>query len=71
VGRGGAVKRCAWAYMEPLPPLSWKGLASVTKWPRSQNEKGKKGIVGNKMPSVTESGWKGLLVFAIYDVYRK
>ena len=29
-----------WAYMEPLPPLPGKGLASVTKWRRSQNEKG-------------------------------
>ena len=28
--------------MEPLPPLPRKGLASVTKWRRSQNEKGKK-----------------------------
>ena len=28
--------------MEPLPPLPGKGLASVTKWRRSQNEKGKK-----------------------------
>ena len=26
--------------MEPLPPLPGKGLASVTKWRRSQNEKG-------------------------------
>ena len=28
--------------MEPLPPLPRKGLALVTKWRRSQNEKGKK-----------------------------
>ena len=30
-----------WAYMEPLPPLPGKGLASVTKRGRSQNDKGK------------------------------
>ena len=35
-------KLLPWAYMEPLPPLPRKGLASVTKWRRSHNEKGKK-----------------------------
>ena len=31
---------CAWTYMEPLPPLSGKWLASVTKRRWSKNEKG-------------------------------
>ena len=48
--------------MEPLPPLPRKGLASVTKWRRSQNEKGEEERKKEEKKGEKKQSQKGYMV---------